>query len=388
MNLTPGNRPSIEAVYIHIPFCIKKCHYCDFVSYPLAGLPVEEYCDAVIAEAALYAAHADSIQGGIKSIYIGGGTPTSIPAEYLMKMLDQVQDCFPLARNGEITVECNPKTVDGAYFSKLKRGGVNRLSIGAQAFQDQLLQRMGRIHLPQDIGNAVHEAQQCGIENINLDLIYGLPGQTLDQWKGSLNAAVQLHVPHIAAYGLKLGEDSFWGKQYQKGLLQVPDEDASADMFELAMDILAASGYRQYEISNFAWPGYFSVHNRVYWNNGTYLGLGVAASSHWQHLRQTNQAALKRYLQEVQEGKFPVGESEIVDFDTALGETIFLGLRLLEGLNIHEFEKRFGVKINKKYQKQLEKLIALDLIACSEDQIKLTRKGIFLANEVFMEFLP
>ncbi len=364
----------IEAIYIHIPFCIRKCNYCDFVSYPISGLPVEEYCEAVIAEAALYAGHLDCSQKKIKSIYIGGGTPTTIPVKRLARILDQVRTFFPLEQGGEVTVECNPKTVNLAYLTDLKKSGVSRLSLGAQSFDQVLLNSMGRIHYGKDIKNAVCYAQRCGITNINLDLIYGLPGQTLNQWRASLSSALSLNVPHIAAYGLKLSQESSWGKLAAKGCLKVPDEDCSADMLELAIDFLEEHGYQQYEISNFSRPGYFSIHNRVYWSNGNYLGLGVAASSHWHHVRQTNHRSLDLYLTEVQKGRFPIGDQETVDIETEMGETIFLGLRLREGLNLAGFQQRYGIGINQKYKKPVEKFLRLGLLEQNDHYLRLTRK--------------
>lgn len=388
IGIEDNNLPNIEAIYIHIPFCQKKCNYCDFISYPLEGLPVKEYCTGVLQEGALYQRYLSANQQEIKSLYIGGGTPTCLPAEYLIEIINGLRGIFPVRKDGEITVEANPLTIDQEYLYGLREAGVNRLSIGAQSFDQKLLKEMGRIHGRADIIKAVLDAREAGFTNINLDLIYGLPEQTENQWMDTLTAAAALPVTHLSVYGLKLSEDSFWGKRCAKGYLILPDEDASAEMQELAMDYLREQGYDHYEIANFALPGYFSVHNRVYWNNENYLGLGVAASSHWGNIRQTNLTTLPSYLEELKRGRFPTADWEAVDKETEMGETIFLGLRLLSGLDIGSFEQRFRVDFENKYRKQIEKLMRLGLVEYTKDMIKLTRKGIFLANEVFIEFLP
>ncbi|HHT63596.1 MAG TPA: radical SAM family heme chaperone HemW [Clostridia bacterium] len=380
--------PNIEALYIHIPFCRKKCFYCDFVSFPPEGLPVQEYCQALVVEGEMYQKLLPKNQKEIKSIYIGGGTPTCLPASSLVKIITRMENLFPLARGGEITVECNPGTVDKVYMSMLKRAGVNRLSVGAQSFDRRLLQEMGRIHGRNDILETVSQAKEAGFANINLDLIYGLPGQTMRQWFDTLSYAASLPVTHLSVYGLKLSEQSFWGRSYLNGDLNLPDEDMSAEMQELAMDLLESKGFIHYEIANFARPGFFSVHNRVYWDNGNYLGIGLAASSHFENRRQTNCAALNTYLAQLEQGKFPVGAQEILDRETEMGETVFLGLRILDGLSFHSFQQRYGVDFRQRYENQIEKLKRLGLVEYDNDRIKLTKKGIFLANEVFLEFLP
>lgn len=379
--------PDIEGIYIHIPFCLKKCHYCDFVSYPVQGLPVDAYCQAVIAEGKLYHSFLSGDQEEIKSIYIGGGTPTCLPAESLVKILDGLREFFPVSKDGEITVECNPQTVSKKYLGKLRAAGVNRLSIGAQSFDSRLLQEMGRLHGVRDIERVVFQAREAGFSNISLDLIYGLPGHTCRQWTDSLTAAAALPVTHISVYGLKLSEESPWGKLYAAGRLDLPDEDLSLEMQEAAMDYLTGQGYVHYEIANFALPGFFSLHNRVYWNNKNYIGLGAAASSHWGNLRQTNCAALSSYLEEVKNGNFPVADREVADREREMEETMFLGLRLLAGLDLPAFARRFGTDPVQKYQRQIEKLVRFGLLAHEGSKIRLTKKGIFLANEVFVEFL-
>lgn len=379
----------MEAVYIHIPFCMKKCNYCDFYSLPVntAGALKEEYCAAVKKEIGMYAREFDkSVQ--VKSIYFGGGTPTVLPARELTGVLNWLYAAFPVANDAEITVECNPGTVNLDYFLRLKDAGVNRISIGAQASQDGLLEKMGRIHRWRDTVCTISQARQAGLENINFDLIYGLPGQTIDQWKESLRDTLSLEVPHIAAYGLKLEPDTPWGRALELGKLEFPDQDISADMLEAAIDILLGADYLHYEISNFAYSGFPSRHNIVYWKNHDYLGVGAAAASHTGHIRRTNVSSLTEYIGGLKQGHFPVGEEELLDQETEMAETIFLGLRLLSGVDRDEFRARFGVNLIDKYSKQVEKLCRTGLLELTPTQIRLSQKGLFLGNEVFLEFLP
>ncbi|MGI6713299.1 MAG: radical SAM family heme chaperone HemW [Bacillota bacterium] len=379
---------NIEAIYIHIPFCVQKCHYCDFISYPLDSFSVKDYCHAVKAEASLYAGENSKGDAKIKSIYVGGGTPSCLSLKELAELLNSVRSHFVLAEKVEITVECNPGTVDRDYFSGLREAGVNRISLGAQSFDQELLTLMGRIHNPGDVEKAVIDARDAGFENINLDLIYGLPHQSMDQWRESLARAVSLKVPHISAYGLKLAKDTPWGQDYSKGSLALPDPDTSADMFETVIDYLTDKGYIHYEISNFALPGNYARHNIVYWENDNYLGLGVAAASHFGALRQINYQKPDLYISAVGKGIFPVGEKEIVDKEIEMAETVFLGLRMLQGLDVHRFQRRFGLSLKDKYGKQVDKMVNLGLLELTGSRLKLSARGVLLANEVFMEFLP
>jgi oxygen-independent coproporphyrinogen-3 oxidase len=338
-------------------------------------------------EITLYARElGDSVQ--VKSIYFGGGTPTVLPARELTGILNTLYASFPVTNDVEVTVECNPGTVDGDYFLRLKDAGVNRLSIGAQAAQDRLLEKMGRIHCWRDTVRTLSQARRTGLENINLDLIYGLPGQTIEQWKESLRDTLSLEVPHVAVYGLKLELDTPWGQARELGKLDFPDQDISADMLEAAMDFLMGAGYLHYEISNFARPGFPSRHNIVYWKNHDYLGIGAAAASHLGPTRRTNVLSVEGYIDALRQGCFPVGEEEFLDRETEMAETIFLGLRLLTGIDQDEFRARFEVNLIDKYSAQVEKLCRLGLLKMSGNRIKLSRKGLFLGNEVFLEFLP
>ena len=380
----------MEAIYIHIPFCRQKCRYCDFASFPLAESQsaAEAYPRAVLAEAAIYARQNPHWQQPLQSVFIGGGTPTALPAEELCRILTGIAAFWPLAAGAEITVEANPGTVDEAYFCRLQQAGVNRISLGAQSFDPGLLQAMGRIHSAPEIGQAVAAARKAGISSLNLDLIYGLPGQTLANWQDTLAAAIALGVPHIAAYGLKVEAGTPWGRDLAAGRIIVPDQDRSAEMLEMAIGSLTGAGFGHYEISNFARPGFDSRHNKVYWQNGDYLGLGVAAASHFGRSRWTNQQTLEAYLADIAAGRRPVAEKEDLDQPTALAETVFLELRLLAGIDLAAFQRRWGVDLRRRYPEELARLQVQQLVEIVDNHLKLTRRGLFLGNDVFMAFLP
>lgn len=380
----------MESVYVHIPFCVQKCRYCDFTSFPLRqkGNQIKEYAAALLEEARICSEKYAHLIRPLISLYIGGGTPTVLPQKELCRIIAGVRRQFYLEEGAELTVEANPGTVDSAYLKSLREIGVNRLSIGAQSFDDSSLRAMGRIHDAAGIRQAVADARSSGITNINLDLIYGLPDQSMEKWQATLAAAVSLDVPHISAYGLKVEADTPWGRAQMKGELAVPDQDVSRDLLEAAIDFLQAKGYVHYEISNFARPGFSSRHNKAYWQNEDYLGLGVAAASHIGSCRWTNTRVLDDYLAALSRGECPPGEEEDLDDKTALAESIFLGLRLLAGIDLDAFQQRFGVNIMDAYAVEIARLKNQGLVETVSGHLRLTREGLFLGNEVFMEFLP
>jgi len=293
-----------------------------------------------------------------------------------------------LMPDAEITLEANPATIRQSQLETLRHAGFNRLSIGAQACQDRLLLSMGRVHNCRDTEKIFRQARAAGFLNITLDLIYGLPGQTQNDWQETLNWAVSLGPEHLAAYGLKLEEGTLWGDQYKMGLLDLPEEETVLNMLELTKDALTGAGYLHYEISSFARPGFKSVHNLLYWQNYEYLGLGIAAASHCGKMRWTNTKKLDAYLAMISGGALPVAEKEALPLEIEMAETVFLGLRLLEGYRPNDFHRRFGVFFEQVYGSQLAKMMALELIEEHQGRIRLTKRGIPLANEVFREFLP
>ncbi len=379
---------AFQGLYVHIPFCRSRCRYCDFFSYGSCSNQGEKelqecYADYICREIALWRG-----QGRLQSLYLGGGTPTVLPAEQLIAIITAARHCLDLQAEAEITVEANPATVDQASLRLLKAGGVNRLSLGAQSFQPEELQAMGRLHTPADIEKTVAAARQAGFENIGIDLIYGLPEQTKISWANTLEQALALGTPHISLYSLGVDNASPWGKLYAAGQLCLPDEDLVADMFQLAIDRLNKAGVLQYEIANFAWPGFASRHNSIYWQRLDYLGVGLAAASCQGNRRFVNGTDHTAWRRAIDQNNFPPAETEILPPEMVLAEKVFLGFRLLKGINAQEINQEFGVDIQVYYRKEFDNLVKKGLIQKTPAGYSLTPRGVFLGNLVFAAFLP
>lgn len=376
-----------KSVYVHVPFCIKKCNYCDFVSFPVGKYSsmAREYSRYLDKETDLWVKQEDLSQ--VETVYFGGGTPTVLALSDLMHMISKLLKHCRLSQNNEVTLECNPGTVDGRDLVLLRQVGVNRLSIGAESFNDDSLNAMGRLYSAADCIKTIKEARKAGFANIGIDLIYGLPGQTMEQWLEELKYALDQDVDHISIYGLTLSDQTPWGKAASQGHLIVPDEDLVADMLEKNIKMLTSHGFLHYEISNFAKPGHECRHNLSYWQRKNYLGLGVAAASAVGNHRFSNCRTLEEYTSLLDNDSFPRGEEEILSRDQVLGEAMFLGLRILEGINMNEFSKRYLIRPDDYFGKQIEENVAKGLLEIEGDSLKLTYKGLFLANEVFMSFV-
>ena len=372
-----------EHLYIHIPFCVSKCNYCDFVSYPLSGREADfkDYGRLLLMETALWQAQARL--GPWQSIYIGGGTPSLLPAEDIRALLA----ALPAGEAAEITLEANPESVTEKKLEIWHKAGINRLSLGAQSFDDALLTAMGRPHTAAQIGEAVVLARAAGFKNISIDLIYGLPGQTLSAWRDGLARALDLGIEHISLYGLSLSADSPWGRAAAAGELQAPDQDEQAPLLEAALDGLPAAGYAHYEISNFARAGYESRHNSAYWRRENYLGIGVAAASCDAEKRWFNERDIAAYTAALTAGRLPMIEQETLSIEEVLGEAMFLGLRLMTGVDTAEFAARYGTKPEQYYKKPIKRLQKQGLVEIENGHLRLTRRGVLLGNEVFMQFL-
>ncbi|KKM09951.1 hypothetical protein SY88_16115 [Clostridiales bacterium PH28_bin88] len=374
-------------IYIHIPFCLRKCNYCDFISYPGCDEDLkEQYIRAVIREASLYRDGFKDQERELTSIYVGGGTPTLLKSGHLTAILDACRQ-FPWREGIEISIEANPGTVAPAKLADLRAAGYDRLSLGAQSFQDRLLAEMGRVHSAAKIIATFDAARHAGFDNINLDLIYGLPNQSRDDWQETLERAVALRPEHIAAYGLKVEEGTPWGRLQREGRLCPAGEDLSVEMYLDAIEFLGRAGYRHYEISNFALPGRPSVHNLLYWRNQEYIGLGVASSGHLHHRRYTNTGDLSGYISQVNEGRLPVAESEDISRSMEMAETMFLGLRLLDGVNLEGFYRRFGVRAEDVYACQIARMKELNMLIMEDGCLRLTSQALPVSNEVFAQFL-
>ncbi|MDN5345509.1 MAG: hypothetical protein PWQ18_1623 [Clostridia bacterium] len=374
------------ALYIHIPFCVRKCHYCDFVSYPgQAPGVMAAYGRDLAKEMALVDTRWQP--GPAATVYLGGGTPTLLPGVELEAVLGAVARTFGWQSGAEISMEANPGTVDTAKLQALRAAGVNRLSLGAQAFDDALLKAMGRIHRRQDIYQAYHLARRAGFNNINLDLIFGLPGQTLASWRATLKEALALQPEHMAVYSLQVEEGTFWGDLAAAGELALPGEELELAMYQAARERLAAAGYQQYEISNFARPGYECHHNLTYWLNHPYLGLGAAAASSWQGRRWRNYDDLGQYRAALSAGLLPRAEIDTLTRHQQMAETMFMGLRLIAGVDLEAFRRRFGVDARVVYARELTRLYQVGLVEERGGHLRLTEKGLPLANVVFVEFV-
>lgn len=368
----------MRGLYVHLPFCLKKCNYCDFVSYPGAYGLEEDYVNALLSEFALYRGE------NIDTVYFGGGTPTSLKTENLIKLLDGVFSAFSVAQGAEVTIECNPKTADFSKFCALKNHGANRLSVGVQSFDDVCLKTIGRLHSADDAFRCLEEAARAGFLNLSVDLMFGLPGQNLETvQKNVLTAAAIPMVRHISCYGLILEEDTPLWAQVQTGTLTLPDEDTEFEMYCKISETLRAKGFCQYEISNFAKKGYESRHNLKYWNCEEYIGCGAAAHSYFEGARFCHGAGLVDYI------KNPAAREDIavLSKEEQMSEFMFLGLRKTAGVSKKEFCARFGETLDARYHKVIEKFTKAGLLESEGDALRLSEKGVYVSNTVLCEFV-
>lgn len=384
-------------IYIHIPFCKSKCYYCDFNSYSGAEHLVGPYFEALFAEIALRLPAISERR--VKSIYIGGGTPSFVDPDYIARLLEACSKQLEFESNVEISMESNPGTLSPASLKKYKAAGINRLSIGLQAWQDKLLESMGRIHRRRHFIDNFHAACEAGFENINVDLIFGLPGQAFEDWAETLEAVTTLGkssagLTHLSCYSLAIEEKTVFGEMMKAGKLDETDDLLDRRMYRHAVEMLAGKGYCHYEISNFALPGFKCRHNLVYWKAGEYAGFGAGAHSFLDDVRFGNKADIVQYIDAVK--RLAGGETglfedmRVIGRREAMSEFMMLGLRLTEGISPDEFEERFCASLQAEYGDKLEKLIGKGLLECVNDngiRYRLTRFGLDFANEAFMEFI-
>ncbi len=373
-------------VYVHIPFCVAKCNYCTFNSYSGLHHLHRGYTDALIREIELWASNRPPVQAS--SVYLGGGTPSSLSVDLLGTIIGVCRDSLNPAPDAEISIEANPGTVSATSLSTVRAQGVNRLSLGAQSFDDSVLRLLGRIHTAADAKRAYHLARQAGWDNVNLDLIYGIPRQTLEGWKADLSEAIELHPEHLSLYCLTVEEGTPLAESISRGELPSPDPDLAADMYAYAEESLAGAGYEHYEISNWALAGRECHHNVTYWRNLPYVGFGAGAHSFYGRCRYYNTLSPQEYVQCVMEGREPQAGNERIDETAEKSETMILGLRMCEGVSFPDFEDRFGVSAIRTYGEQIRVLIDLGLLDATASGIRLTAEGRLLGNEVFERFLP
>jgi putative oxygen-independent coproporphyrinogen III oxidase len=375
----------VKAAYIHIPFCEHICHYCDFNKVFLKGQPVDEYLDALEEEIRLTLDKQPAEP--LKSVFVGGGTPTSLSEKQLHRLLTSIYKYLPLDPNVEFTFEANPGDLSDEKFRVLHEGGVNRLSFGVQTFDNELLKAIGRTHRAEDVFKSIEKAKTIGFKNISVDLIYSLPNQTLDSFKETLDTALSLDLQHFSGYSLIIEPKTVFYNLMRKGKLPVPGEDTEAEMYSILMEHMELSGYRQYEISNFALPGYESKHNLTYWNNEEYYGFGAGSHSYVAGERIANHGPLKKYMDQIWNGHLPSHNIHKVENNEKWEEEMFLGLRKMEGISIEHFVKKFGVDPLALFKDEIHSLQHRDLITVQNGKITLTQKGRFLGNEVFQSFI-
>lgn len=369
-------------IYLHIPFCLQKCLYCDFASSANA-----EELHAPYAAALCNQINAQGSRAEADTVYMGGGTPTVLTVRQLEEITAALSASFRLAADTEFTIEANPGTVDREKLTRLRQSGVNRVSFGVQSFSDRLLKRIGRAHTAAQARTAIAEAREAGFDHISLDLMYGLPGQTLEDVKDSVRQADALAVRHISVYGLKIEPGTPFAAMRENRKLELPSEEAEEMMYDYIMETLPRIGFHRYEISNFAKPGYESRHNMKYWRDAPYIGLGAAAHSYIGARRMSNVCDARTYISRAAEGKSPIDEIEELDEPTLMEEFCFLALRTREGISIEAFNEKFNCNFFTVYGHSISELKSRALIAEDDGRIFLTDLGMKFGNRVFEKFL-
>ncbi|MFC0232640.1 radical SAM family heme chaperone HemW [Vagococcus entomophilus] len=375
----------MTSAYIHIPFCEHICFYCDFNKVFLEGQPVDEYIEALIKEMRLTSELSPCAT--TETLYIGGGTPTSLTANQLDRLLKGVRDTLPFEVGNEFTVEANPGDLTLEKLEVMQNYGVNRLSMGVQSFDNQLLKKIGRKHSAEDVFDTMHLIEKSGLTNVSIDLIYALPGQTMASLEDTLQKAIDLGLSHYSLYSLILENKTMFANWARLGRLKLPGEDIEGDMFELAASKMSAAGLAQYEISNFARAGKESQHNLVYWDNEQYYGFGAGASGYLGKTRYKNHGPIQHYLEPLRHNQLPTITKENLTKANQMEEQMFLGLRKIAGISVKQFEEKFQTSFFSIYGQVFAELEAQQLLYQKDGQVALTQKGLLLGNEVFEKFL-
>jgi len=380
-------------LYLHIPFCVRKCAYCSFVSFPAAAEEKDAYVASLLREAELRQSEAD---GPVETVYIGGGTPSLLSPSQLRRLIAGLREYYEIRPDAELSMESNPGTLTAAFLDTAVSAGVNRLSLGMQAYQPEILQFLGRFHSFEEVSRSVSMARAAGLNNLNLDLIFGIPGQTLSDWNETLDAALSLSPDHLSAYGLISEEGTPLQRRLDAGEAMLPDPDIEREMYDLAIRKLRAAGLEQYEISNFARKGFECRHNIGYWTQVPYLGLGLsAASMRIQEqtglgltcLRTTNPSDLAAYQEMIRSGIHSAAIRETISPEEARFETMMLSLRMNRGISESRFLALHGVSIDAVYGEKLEEMRKKGLMRHENGAWSLTRKGMDIQNAVLVEFM-
>ena len=368
------------SAYVHIPFCTQICYYCDFSKVFIKNQPVDSYLEHLLEEFASY-----DIQK-LRTLYIGGGTPTALSAPQLEVLLDGLTKSLDLSVLEELTIEANPGDLDEDKIAVLKNSAVNRVSLGVQTFDDKMLKKIGRSHLEKDIYENIDRLKLAGFDNISIDLIYALPGQTMDQVKDNVAKAIALDIPHMSLYSLILENHTVFMNRMRRGKLPLPKEEVEAEMFEYIIAELELAGFEHYEISNFSKPGFESRHNLMYWDNAEYYGIGAGASGYVNGVRYKNHGPIRHYLKAVEEGNARINE-ELLSLREQMEEEMFLGLRKKTGVSKARFEEKFGTSFENLYGQVVRDLCHQGLLQVEGQQIRMTKKGLFLGDTVAERFI-
>ena len=380
-------------IYIHIPFCVKKCDYCDFLSAPCDDETKKKYVDALCREIEWAKDCLKEYQ--VDTIFIGGGTPSILEGKYIGRILNAVYDSAKVSDKAEVTIECNPGTLTIEKLENYKEVGINRISIGLQSANDEELKSIGRIHNFAEFKESYKLAREAGFENINVDLMSALPGQTVESYKETLNKVICLNPEHISAYSLIVEDETPLKERVENGLVELPKEDDEREMYYMTKDILEKAGYKRYEISNYAKDGFECRHNVGYWKRTEYLGFGIGAASLFRAKRFYNTSDINRYINMLERDVMNAAEvwesinenEETLTKNDEMEEFMFLGLRMMDGISADDFKESFGKDIKTVYGEVLEKLESQGLLVTEQEKIKLSERGIDISNQVLANFL-
>ena len=368
------------SAYVHIPFCTQICYYCDFSKVFIKNQPVDSYLEHLIEEYDSY-----DIKK-LRTLYIGGGTPTALSARQLAFLLEKLTDKLDLSYLEELTIEANPGDLDQEKIAVLKDSPVNRVSLGVQTFNDRMLKQIGRSHSEKDIYENIANLKKAGFDNISIDLIYALPKQTMEDVKINVAKAIALDIPHMSLYSLILENHTVFMNRMRRGKLPLPKEDLEAEMFEYIIAELEKAGFEHYEISNFSKPGFESRHNLMYWDNAEYYGIGAGASGYVDGVRYKNHGPIRHYLQAVEAGNARVQE-EALTLNEKMEEEMFLGLRKKSGVSKKRFEEKFGLSFEDQYGVVVSELTEQGLLVTDRDIVRMTKQGLFLGDTVAEKFI-
>jgi len=368
------------SAYVHIPFCTQICYYCDFSKVFIKNQPVDSYLEHLIEEYDSY-----DIKK-LRTLYIGGGTPTALSAPQLAFLLEKLTDKLDLSYLEELTIEANPGDLDQEKIAVLKDSPVNRVSLGVQTFNDRMLKQIGRSHLEKDIYENIANLKKAGFDNISIDLIYALPKQTMEDVKTNVAKAIALDIPHMSLYSLILENHTVFMNRMRRGKLPLPKEDLEAEMFDYIIAELEKAGFEHYEISNFSKPGFESRHNLMYWDNAEYYGIGAGASGYVDGIRYKNHGPIRHYLHAVEAGNARVQE-EVLTLHEKMEEEMFLGLRKKSGVSKKRFEEKFGLSFEDQYGAVVSELTEQGLLVPDKDIVRMTKKGLFLGDTVAEKFI-